>query len=41
MRSRFQTGGSGIQGKNDDGHGLVIAAAPLQGGGAAVLAGKF
>ena len=33
--------GSGIQGKNDDGHGLVIAAAPLQGGGAAVLAGKF
>ncbi|SRR5712691_2632339 len=33
--------GSGIQSRSEDDHGVVIAAAPLQGGGAVALAGKF
>jgi hypothetical protein len=31
----------GIQGKNDGDHGVVVAAAPVEGGGAVALAGKF
>jgi hypothetical protein len=32
---------AGVMGQRDDGHGMIIAAAPVEGGGAVAVAGKF